>query len=344
MCIVKDGTEIRTIEQWFQFAPPKKGRSHWVEGRSALECARAWCADPNGTLWPSEINALLASHPDTDGATLKSATPEYRCRFDKLPGEPRNTDVVAIADHPHGAIALSVEAKADESFGDLVINVLEHAIANIAADKRTNVVRRVQQLASALLPLPIDGASPLGDLRYQLLTGVAGALAFARQEKAHRAVFLIHEFQTSRTEDSKHEANARDLNSFVARLTRGRVLEVPSGKLLGPFEVPGIPLFRDAPSLYLGKAVRNLRSSAEWNPMAQSDSMLEEQFEEWRKIDEWYSAGRLNEYRGEYVIWGGGEIFAHGRNLFDIRINAEKLAESKGISPSRLIDYFVPGE
>jgi hypothetical protein len=72
--------------------------------------------------------------------------------------------------------------------------------------------------------------------------------------------------------------------------------------------------------------------------------MLEEQFEEWRKIDEWYSAGRLNEYRGEYVIWGGGEIFAHGRNLFDIRINAEKLAESKGISPSRLIDYFVPGE
>jgi len=42
MNIMKDGREIRTVDQWFELAPPKAGRKHWVAGRSALECARAW--------------------------------------------------------------------------------------------------------------------------------------------------------------------------------------------------------------------------------------------------------------------------------------------------------------
>jgi hypothetical protein len=57
-----------------------------------------------------------------------------------------------------------------------------------------------------------------------------------------------------------------------------------------------------------------------------------------------YNEGKLGEYRGEFVIWANGEIFAHGRKFLSVRLHAEKLAEAKGISRNQLIDYFVAGE
>jgi hypothetical protein len=94
----------------------------------------------------------------------------------------------------------------------------------------------------------------------QLLTGVAGALAFAVEVGAKRAAFVVHEFTTRLTDDAKHRANAADLDAFVTRLSAGRVSHVPSGTLLGPFAIPGAPLFDRAPALYVGKGVRNLRA------------------------------------------------------------------------------------
>jgi hypothetical protein len=61
MVIEKLGHEIRNVGQWLEFAPPKKGLEQWVEGRSALECTRSWCAGGLGPQCPSELEALLAS-------------------------------------------------------------------------------------------------------------------------------------------------------------------------------------------------------------------------------------------------------------------------------------------
>jgi hypothetical protein len=266
MVVMKGGCEIRTVDRWFELASPKKGRDHWVDGRSALECARAWCAGAEGLAVPTELTALLASHPDTSGAVISSVTPEHQIRFDQLRGEPRNADVVALADHPSGLIAISIEAKADEPFDLQVHDVLLGFIKKISRDQRTNGVARVQQLASSLLPDPMPGTSPLGDLRYQLLTGVAGALAFAATSNASRAVFVVHEFVTNRTDDVRHRANADDLNAFVARLTAGTVSTLSPGELMGPYQIPGSPLFDGAPALYLGKAVRNLRAGSHTDP------------------------------------------------------------------------------
>ena len=79
-------------------------------------------------------------------------------------------------------------------------------------------------------------------------------------------------------------------------------------------------------------------------PLSDDDPILVAQMNEWREAERLHNEGKLNEYRGEYVIFGGGTIFAHGRNLLQIRIEAEALAAAKGISPDHLIDYFVPGE
>jgi hypothetical protein len=76
----------------------------------------------------------------------------------------------------------------------------------------------------------------------------------------------------------------------------------------------------------------------------QDDVELHPQIGEWRRLEAMYTEGRLDEYRGEFVIWANGEIFAHGRKLLSVRLQAEKLAEAKGISPDHLINYFVAGE
>ena len=188
------------------------------------------------------------------------AVPEHRVRFDNLPGEPRNADIVAIGDDLNGRLAISVEAKADEPFDQYVRDTLLSAVKTIAADGSTNAVKRIQDLAKSILPPPANDAKSLGDLRYQLLTGIAGAIAFATEAGAIRAAFLVHEFITDRTRDERHRTNALDLDSFVFRLSQGLIASMPSGVLLGPFQIPGPPLFKNAPPLFLGKAVRNLRT------------------------------------------------------------------------------------
>jgi hypothetical protein len=255
------GQKIAGLDDWRLRAAPKGGDLQWKEGRSAYECARAWCdaaASPAGPI-PPEIAELLQSHGDTRGVSLRSAIPELSVRFDKLRGEPRNSDLCALADSGSGLLAISIEAKADEPFDKLVKDVLQDAVARIAGDQRTNAVTRIQQLASALLPERTEGLPSLGDLRYQLLTAVAGTLAYAEQSKAARAVFIVHEFVTSETSDEKHDRNKADLDRFVVRLTGGAVRQLTPGQLIGPVQVPGRPLFKDAPPLYVGKAVRRLR-------------------------------------------------------------------------------------
>lgn len=257
MNIVKDGQEIRSVDQWLELAPPKGGQQQWVTGRSALECARAWFADEGPTV-PAELISLLVSHPDTSGAVVRCITPEQRVRFDRLRGEPRSADVVALADHPAGTIAISIEATADEPFALPVDQVLAHLVRTIAGDERTNGVARIQQLARSLLPPPEPGTSNLGNLRYQLLTALAGAVAFAIENQATRAVLVIHEFVSGRTDHSKHRGNTHDLDAFVARLTSGRTRSIEAGKLVGPIIIPGRPLFIRAPAVYVGKAVRTV--------------------------------------------------------------------------------------
>jgi hypothetical protein len=259
MIISKNGSEIRSVDRWFEIAPPKGKGAQWVNGRSALECARAWFDAQSNSRCPTEIAALLGSHADTAEAILLKAEPECRIHFDKLGGEPRNADMAILADHPKGRLAINVEAKADESFGPLVSESLRAAIEKVANDEPTNAIARIQALASSILPPPSDEMKHLGELRYQLLTGIAGVLAYAIREKSDRAVFIVHEFVTNRTDDSKHSANAKDFDAFVTRMTSGRVSQIPFGLLVGPLEIPAGPLFSNPPPLYLGKAVRRLR-------------------------------------------------------------------------------------
>ncbi len=262
--IGKDGIPISSVDGWYAGAPPKGGAMHWVTGRSARELAVAWCGS-EGACVPAEIEQLLRSHPDLERVVIERALPEHQIRFDDLRGEPRNADLAIEARDGKGLVAITIEGKADESFDRPVTAVLQSAVKRIAADEKTGAVRRVESLSEALLPQWRSGLPHLGDLRYQLLTGIAGTLAWARELRATRAVFAIQEFVTDQTRDDKHGRNASDLNQFLERLTDGAIRNLAEGALIGPIRVPGNARIPCVP-LYIGKAVRNTRVARQSEP------------------------------------------------------------------------------
>jgi hypothetical protein len=118
MRIEKNGEAIVDLNGWYRLAPPQNPVKQWVDGRSAKETARAWLENAPESP-PREIALLLATHQDIRDLVIDRVEPEARIAFDDRNG-PRNADLAIVARDKHGAAAISVEAKADESFGDTV--------------------------------------------------------------------------------------------------------------------------------------------------------------------------------------------------------------------------------
>lgn len=244
---------ISTLEEWHAYAPPKSP-SHWRAGRSAMEIARAWLGNGDGSL-PQEVAAILTAHAEFGAVLSWQAEPEARLHFDNFPGEPRNSDLLVLADDSFGSYVLAVEGKADEPYGETVGKALVNAANRLRGNPRSNGRARLEQLAAALLPLDI-GPEVLNALRYQLLTACAGAVAEASRRGLSRAVMLSHEFITNETTDKKHHANARDLDAFLTQIAGGNAVSAQGGHLLGPFTHRSHPRVR----LYLGKVSRVTRT------------------------------------------------------------------------------------
>jgi hypothetical protein len=268
MCISKAEHPIRTLDDWFLYAPPKSP-GQWQPTFSAMELARAWLAAPCPEL-PPEVAMVLATS-DAFGPVLAwTAEPEVRERFDNRAGEPRNTDLVVRAtDRPARArteerFVISVEGKADESFAQDLKAAARDAGTRRAANPRSRGTERINDLCLALFGMTLEQDPKLGTLRHQLLYATAAALAAARRCDASRAVLLIHEFRSARTKGSKLAANAQALDAFVARLTKGATTTVEAGRLYAVERIPGSPLFVPdgesftLPRLFVGKAIRTL--------------------------------------------------------------------------------------
>lgn len=220
-----------------------------------MEIARAWLGNGNGSLL-QEVAAILSAHPGFGAVMNWIAEPEARLHFDSFPGEPRNSDLLVLAEDNFGPFLIAVEGKADEPYGETVGKATANAAKRLLENPRSNGMARLVQLAAALLPSDI-GPESLNALRYQLLTACAGAVAEANRRGLARAVMLVHEFITSETEDKKHESNARDLNAFLAQLSGGEAMSAQAGHLLGPFKHAAYSGVR----LYLGKVSRTMRTS-----------------------------------------------------------------------------------
>ena len=93
-------------------------------------------------------------------------------------------------------------------------------------------------------------------IRYQLLTACAGALCEAVRHGYSRALVLVHEFITDKTDDKKQRRNAEDLDAFVYRLSNGDISKTEPGMIYGPFTVAGNPILSNKTNLFIGKVTR----------------------------------------------------------------------------------------
>lgn len=248
--------EITDVESWLAHAPPKGKENHWVDGRSAKELARAWCALADRPDVPPEVRRLLDSNPATAQMVVGEMFPEHLVAFDEWPGGVRNADLMGTGRTVDGeSVAVSVEGKADEPFDSNISEIRRRADRLTTKGKNTNAVARVDGLLKALF----GEKSPLSSydhFRYQLLTGVAGTLAYATHCGASLAVFIVHEFVSPLARPKALERNAADLSVFVKTLTGSSLGSEQAGILLGPATLPRSRLFPNPAKLFIGKAAR----------------------------------------------------------------------------------------
>jgi len=207
---------------------------------------------------PSAVRELLESVPATRGLLVEDVHPEHRFPFGARRGEPRNADLAFLGHAAGGTVAVTIEGKADEPFGDTVGDTLAAALQRWNDNDRSGGIGRVMDLVQALLPTSTDTSPQASTLRYQLLTAAAGSLAYAAANNAVAAVLVVHEFETGLTRPELHARNDADYKAFLLRLG----CNVPEGSqraLCGPIQVPGLPLFPTPVPLYIGKVTTTVQ-------------------------------------------------------------------------------------
>jgi len=247
-----EGRPIHSIEDWFHFAPPKRGSRQWKDGRSAKELAKTWFKTGVPRV-PENLEALFKSHPATKDLVMKIGIPEIVTRLDSFGGEQRNHDLILLGHVGDIRMLVAIEAKADEEFGPVI---QEYRTSKLGTSSK--VPERIDLLLDSIFGRPID--EELGQLRYQLLHGLGGALIEAKNRGAAQAVFVVHEFISDKVEQDKLDRNAADFERLVRTFPGWEETIIRTGTLIGPIQVPGpggefVP--RDIPFL-IGKATTNL--------------------------------------------------------------------------------------
>jgi hypothetical protein len=189
--------------------------------------------------------AWIAGDRDRDGVSRASCCVRWTA------GEPRNADLALSCTSLHGRIAISVEGKSRETFGDPIYQVTAEAARKFCEEISTNSMVRLQNLFNGLFRYRRPGMPRVGELRYQLLTAAAGALVAAREIHAVAAALVIHEFRPPNVREDRYLDNARDLSQFLHRLGGGE----PQQDWWGPYAVPGNAYLPNNIPLFIGKVV-----------------------------------------------------------------------------------------
>ena len=193
---------ITTVEEWYQFAPPKAKGKHWKDGRSAKSLAQ-FMTDKNQVKKLEDI--LVELEYNTKGVI--SCTPEANTVL-PCKGNGRNHDLLMIGED----FVVGIEAKVSESFGEEISTELIEA-----SDNKKN---RIDTLANELFGCKINEVKDGLELRYQLLTGVYGTLREAENNKKSKALFLVVVFTDGLTSEDENAVNRNndDFKNFCQQI------------------------------------------------------------------------------------------------------------------------------
>jgi hypothetical protein len=256
MRIHKNDTDIYSVEDWFRVAPPKEGHRQWKDGRSAKELAKAWFPQPGAPHIPVDLISLLNSHPDLTKTEILKGTPELKIPLDNFRGETRNADLVFVGKRGESKVSINIEAKADEPYGQTIAEKLRYV-----NNPRSKIPDRIDLLCQALFGGTPQLNPELLDLRYQLLTGCAGALIEASRIGAEIAVFVVHVFISDAVDEQKVRLNYNDYIYFLEQMGCADTESKKDGSLIGPLTIPGGPYVPSDIPLYVGKIKTRVSST-----------------------------------------------------------------------------------
>jgi hypothetical protein len=181
-------------ESWRQFlAQPDK---QWKSDHSAKELAESWERANPGL--PAEVAGSLnsAADPHLTDLHLLLGIPEYKV---ELPGKgrPSQNDLFALCENDSGLVAIAVEGKVRESFGQALTDWLSTTNKN-----------KKQRLEGLCAGLGLEKGHLSGYIHYQLLHRAYSAFALARTFHAETAVMMVHSF-------SSNYCNFKDYEAFL---------------------------------------------------------------------------------------------------------------------------------
>jgi hypothetical protein len=248
-----DGRRIQSFADWRDHGGPVSGRE-WAEGRSTRELARAWTEGDA----EEQVTALLTLGSEFGGLVLDHGVADKETRFDDLPGAARRHDLLVIGRAPNGPVVIGVEGRSDEPLDEPLDAWVTREQAR---SERSRAAERLDRLTITFFGTRLDEDPLLAPLRYSLLSALAATLADAREQRAARAVLLVHEFETPWTDHDLHRRNAEDLEAFVGRLMPGvdRMTD-DRAWIAGPYAVAGdgswLP---ESTDVYVGRLLTNTR-------------------------------------------------------------------------------------
>ena len=208
--ISKNEEIIDTLDKWHRFGGPMKD-NHWKPGRSSMELAR-YILNGNGT-FPKEIEEILLKIGCNSDNVFKGEPEKITPLVGR--GNGRNHDLLFKQDD---RIIIGIEAKADETLGDMISNELSKE--NISDNK----IKRIETLYNN-----IYGCNPSNniDIRYQLLTGINGVLIEAERLYIPKALFLIISFKKDGCySENKLSSNINDISTFINSLNKNKANNV----------------------------------------------------------------------------------------------------------------------
>ena len=163
---------------------------------------------------------MLDQEPKLRGCELIDAWLERTTDLQDRRGTASQTDLLAVLGIGEGLVIMAVEAKVDESFGQLVRQWL-----GAGSDGKAE---RLKQLCALF---GLDEAT-VGELRYQLFHRTAAAIYEARRFRSGLAILMVQSFCP----------NATGLEDFVAFFDRVGMTGVGRDKLSLPKLIGGIEL------------------------------------------------------------------------------------------------------
>lgn len=153
--------EVRSVEQWLEWAGPLRGEAQWADGRSAKEVAKAWLTQDGAAAVPPDLQALLDASASLGPIRVATVIPELPTPLGDVPRGSRRHDLVLLGVDRSGCRTLvAVEAKADEPFDASVrarVRTARAAAARAAQEGKhykSAQLPRIEWLARGLLGRP----------------------------------------------------------------------------------------------------------------------------------------------------------------------------------------------